>query len=301
MGVGGVTSSYGYIYNSYQSGMIDSSSWYKNAEEEAKKLESQASSKTSSTSSSSSTNSSVGSTSSTSSFLMGYQLSLEDLEAAAGRLQIGSEDNVFAKYEAAVAENAGIRIPDKGDGASVASPVDKAVDDIVSAVDDFVNKYNDTISYLSKNAGRNSEVAFQLAAFKRAMPTDKTLKAVGMSYDTNGRLQLDKEALKESISKDYDEVKNLIGGQFGFAERVGTKASTILDSPVDQLAGGGTASTGETDSTNGSSSNSSTSSASAYTKASTMSDSFLQFASFAKSGAYNLSNYYAVSMLNILV
>ncbi len=36
-------------------------------------------------------------------------------------------------------------------------------------------------------------------------------------------------------------------------------------------------------------------------KQSTMSDSFLQFASFAKSGAYNLSNYYAVNMLNMLV
>jgi len=36
-------------------------------------------------------------------------------------------------------------------------------------------------------------------------------------------------------------------------------------------------------------------------KQSQMSDSFLQFASFAKSGAYNLSNYYAVSMLNMLV
>ncbi len=32
-----------------------------------------------------------------------------------------------------------------------------------------------------------------------------------------------------------------------------------------------------------------------------MSDSFMQFANFAKSGAFNLSNYYTVGMLNMLV
>ena len=82
------------------------------------------------------------------------------------------------------------------------------------------------------------------------------------------------------------------------AERVGDKATTILDMSVNEIMDQEVVSE-----TTGSGSNTSTSAsgASSASSKSAMSDSFRQFATFAKSGAYNLSNYYAVSMLNILV
>ncbi len=108
--------------------------------------------------------------------------------------------------------------------------------------------------------------------------------------------------MKEAMQKDPDQVKELLGGQFGLAERLGSKATSILDSSVDSIMGGNSSSnTDSTDKANNTTGTGSTSSSTSTSKASSTSDSFKQFANFARSGAYNLSNYYAVSMLNILV
>ncbi len=110
---------------------------------------------------------------------------------------------------------------------------------------------------------------------------------------------MDEDKFREALQKDPELVKDLLGGQFGMAERAGDKATQILDMSVNEIMGGSTASSDSTSSST-SSSSSSVSGTTSSSK-STMSDSFRQFANFARSGAYNLSNYYAVSMLNILV
>lgn len=284
----------GYSYNNYQNDILNSSSWTEKANAEAEKLKENATQKTSSTSSSSSSTSTginVTSSASTSTFLLGYQTTLEDLEAAASKLQSGNKDNVFSKYENAVAEAA----KHPGDE-KYQNQVTKARDEVISAVTDFVDKYNNTTNLLSNNQDRGSGIGAQLDAFKRMMPNEKTLKALGMSYDKSGKIKVDEEALGEAFDKDPGYVKELLGGQFGIAERIGNKATSVLDSSVDKIVG--SSSTGYNESTKAE--HVSTSGANAGKKNSTMSDSFLQFASFARSGAYNLSNYYAVSMLNIL-
>ena len=113
-----------------------------------------------------------------------------------------------------------------------------------------------------------------------------------------GKLKMDEDKFREALQKDPNLVKDVLGGQFGMAERAGEKATTILDMSVNEIMDKEEVSDTYTGSNSSSSSSGSTSSASSK---SAMSDSFRQFATFAKSGAYNLSNYYAVSMLNILV
>jgi len=296
MAVGGVS---GYSYNDYTYGSgLSSSSWVDNANKEADKLKESLgikdTDKTESTSSTSSTNKTNTATtaSSTSSFLMGYQMALEDLESASGKLQAYSKDNVFSKLETVLNKQA------KGEATD--EDVSKAMDNVVDAAKDFADKYNYTVSYLKKNIEQGSGISNQLEAFQRSIPNEKTLKAVGMSVDKNGNLQVDEDKMKEALQKDPSQVKELIGGQFSMADRVGSKATSILDSSIDKILGKEASDSSDTEKTN-SSSSSSSSSAFGTSKNSMMSDSFLQFASFAKSGAYNLSNYYAVSMLNILV
>lgn len=294
MAVGGISSDYNYSYNGYSS-MINSNSWVDKANKEAEQIKQTAESKK--TSSTSSTSSKVTSSSSTSSFLMGYQSVLEDLEAASSKLQIGQKDNVFQKYDEAVRKSAEIKVAEGENKDSSLNLVDKAADEVVAAVKDFAEKFNSAISFLEQNASRSSSVADQLASLKRAVPNEKTLKAAGMSVDSSGKLQVDEDKLKEALQKDSGAVKDVLGGQFGLADRVGTKASEILDSPVNKIVGNN-ASANSSSSTSGSSSSSSASASG--TKANGMSDSFMQFANFARSGAFNLTNYYAVSMLNIL-
>ena len=149
--------------------MLNSSSWVEKAEKEAEQIKNSTTSKTSGTSSASGSNSYVtSSNASTSTFLMGYQSTLEDLEAAAGKLQIYQKDNVFQKYEEKLAA---ANQPDADEAAKKAA--ESALDDIVAAVKDFANKYNDTVSYMSANASRGSGVANQLEAFKRMIPTEQ--------------------------------------------------------------------------------------------------------------------------------
>ncbi len=309
--VSGITNYNYYDYNSWQS---VSSSWTDKANSETEKLkESLGLKDTGSTGSTSSSSQSAGSVSG---FLLGYQTRLEDLESAAGKLQFYQKDNVLDKFDKALADVAAN--PENGTASAT-----KAQDDVISAVGDLVKKYNDTISYLKSNTGLGSGITDQIETLKRAMPSEKTLKAIGISYDTSGNMKFDESALRTAMDNalnkavgaeedfdldadwgvEWEQAKDIIGGQYGIADRVGAKATFILDSSVDRIVGGSSSSTSDTkDSTDSSNKTTSSNSVSAATtKSSGMSDSFMQFASFAKSGAFNLSNYYAVSMLNILV
>ncbi len=283
--------SYGYGYDSYQNSKLNSNSWTENAEAKADKMKEDLGIKTSSSSST------AKATSSASVFLMEYQTRLEELEAAAAKLQTSKKDNVFSNYDSALAEASKTQITGD-DGTITNKKLEEAEDKVVDATKEFLDKLNGTISYLSKNSGHSATVAFQLASLKRTIPSEKGLAKIGISIDTSGNLKMDEEKFREALQKDPSLVKDVLGGQFGMAERVGDKATTILDMSVNEIMDQEVVSE-----TTGSGSNTSTSvsGASSASSKSAMSDSFRQFATFAKSGAYNLSNYYAVSMLNILV
>lgn len=295
----GVSTNYQYNgYSSYQPNMLDSKNWEEKAKQDAENIKN-STDKTSGTSStnkttgtSSNTSISVGSSASTSTFLLAYQSQLEDLEASAAKLQMSAKDNVFSKYDEAVKK------AQKDPSEANTKAVDTALGNIVSAFKDLTSKYNSTMSFLSNNQERGSGIQAQMESLKRMMPNEKTLQAMGMGYDTNGKVTFDEEAFRENWEKDSEEIKNLTGGQFGFAERVGNKATAILDSSVDKIIG-----SDKTTAANGkhSATSTDTNTTTSFTKSSTMSDSFMQFASFAKSGAFNLSNYYTVGMLNMLV
>lgn len=343
MAVSGVLSNYYSTYNNYSyNGYSSVSTWTDNANSEAEKLkESLGIESTSSTSSTSSSKTSSATTaSSASGFLMGYQMALEDLESASDKLKLDTKDNVFSKLDSTW--------NDVANGKGTKDGLEKAINNVVSAVTDFADKYNYTVSYLKKNTEHGSGVSNQLENFQRALPSEKALKTLGMSLDSNGNLQVDETKLKEalvkgtgayvddngelqngitfdksgnmqidsngslkvddsgnltytgsksSLTQGSDFVKETVGGQYGMADRVGRKATSTLDSSVDGILGSDAP---EAEAIKEATSSTATTYGSAK-KESQMSDTFLQFASFARSGAYNLSNYYAVSMLNMLV
>lgn len=281
--------------------MLNSEDWTNSANEEAAKLkenlgisDTTSTNKTTSTSKTSSTGTTgttktYASSSSVSGFLMGYQTVLEELESSSAKLTSSKANNVFQSYDAALAKYD----PKNEDSVKALS---KAEDNVVSSMKDFVGKLNNALSYLKANSGLGSGVTNQADSLKRSIPSEKTLAALGISYNSEGSLVFNEEEFREKLQNDPEEVKGLVGGQYGLAERVGSKATYTLDSSVDRIVGKEEASKASSSSSSGSSGSSALSGSK-----STMSDSFLQFASFARNGAYNLSNYYAVSMLNILV
>ena len=206
----GISSSYQYNgYSSYQPNMLDSNSWEEKAKQDAENIKNSID-KTSSTSNTSSTNTSisVGSSASDSTFLLAYQSQLEDLEASAAKLQMSEKDNVFSKYDEAVKK------AQENPSEENTKAVDKALDDIVSAFKDLTSKYNSTMSFLSNNQERGSGIQAQMESLKRMMPNEKTLSAMGMGYDKNGKVTFDEKAFRENWEKDPEQIKNLTGGQF---------------------------------------------------------------------------------------
>lgn len=255
------------------------------------------SSKTSSSSSTSNTSSTASSASakSTSSYLLSMKQVLTDLENASAKLQVSNKNNVFSKYESALAKLSAAGTDEEKKAAQTA--VDKAKDEIASAVKDLADKYNSAVSFMSSNAGNSAAMARNLTSLERSIPTEGALKTLGMSVDTTGKLQVDTDEFKKKLDGGYDFVKNTMGGQYGIAQRTGSKASAMLDSSIDSLLG-----------TSSRASASTAAKASSAAKANDLSSLlgstddmstayFSSFANFAKSGAFNLSNYYAVGMM----
>lgn len=161
-------------------------------------------------------------------------------------------------------------------------------DKVVSAVKDLMDSYNSVQSILSQNADRGTGAANQLSAFNRGMAAEKTLKAIGITYDKNGKMQLDEEKLTEALQTDFNETRSLIGGQFGIAEKAAARAESALSESLNSVI------SNEVSSSKTTGTNSANSSA---LKSMGLGESFQYFASFARSGPYNLGNYYAVGML----
>ncbi|MCI8528046.1 MAG: hypothetical protein HFH82_02660 [Lachnospiraceae bacterium] len=289
-------------YGTYNSG-LDYQSWVNNANAQAEDLENRITSKSDSTSSSSSTSSTTSSSStsssssssvsssvsSTSSFLLKYKKTLTELEDASKKLQAGNKNSVFTKYESALAAVSKAETDAEKEKAQTA--LNKAKDDVLSAITDFANKYNNAVSFLESNSDRGIGVSNQLGSLKRAMTTNDALKRVGLGLDDYGKLTVDKDKVSEVIDKNYNALKDVVGGQFGIANRAGSRASSILDSSIDTVVG-------SSETSKSAQQSSKASALAAATGAdSSMSDYFLSYANFAKSGAYNLSNFYAVGML----
>ncbi len=161
-------------------------------------------------------------------------------------------------------------------------------DKIVGAVQDLLDSYNSVTNLLEANAGRGAGTAAHLSSFQRGMGGEKTLAAVGISTNKAGDLVLDEKKLISALEKDYEGTMDILGGQFGLAERASQKADRALSDSVQRIVSNDLG--GKTSGSSGSASGGGNS-------ASGMGNQFTYFANFAASGAYNLSNYYAVGML----
>lgn len=160
-------------------------------------------------------------------------------------------------------------------------------DKVVSAVKDLVSGYNSVQSLLAGNADRGIGAAAHAQAFGRGMAAEKTLNAVGISYNKDGKLELDEDKLKEALEKDFNGTKEILGGQFGIAEKVAARTDTALSDSVQRIVSndlGG--------STTSSTSTTSTSQSQGYDRS-----GYQSFYNFVRSGPYNLGNYYAVGLL----
>lgn len=166
----------------------------------------------------------------------------------------------------------------KGEGQSkIYTGVD--TDKVASAVQDLVDSYNSVTSLLNKNADRGVGATAHMQSFNRGMADEKTLEAIGITYDKDGKMVLDKEKLTSALEEDFEWTQSAISGQFGIAQKAAQKAESALSDSVQRVVSDDLAS------------------ASKQSQSFSSSDSFQYFSNFARSGPYNLGNYYTVGML----
>ncbi|MBR5509238.1 MAG: flagellar filament capping protein FliD [Lachnospiraceae bacterium] len=146
-------------------------------------------------------------------FLKTYQSDLNELKQTSVNLMTDNRQGVFSQYEEGKLE----------------------VDDVVSAVEDFVKSYNSVTSLLKNNEGRGTGTASHLSSFTRGIGAEQSLKLVGITCNTDGKLTLDSEALKKALEEEYDQTSSLIGGQYGIADRASTKAEQALGDSVQRI------------------------------------------------------------------
>ncbi|MCI8659384.1 MAG: flagellar filament capping protein FliD [Lachnospiraceae bacterium] len=151
-------------------------------------------------------------------------------------------------------------------------------DQVVSAVKDLVSSYNEATDFLKANSSRGQGTKAQYDSFSRDIANERTLKAVGISYDKSGKLQVDEKALKKALSDDFEGTKEILGGQFGLADRITQRVDSAMSVSSGKLV--------DQDISAGMDRN----------QESTFS-SFRYLSNFSGTGPYSLGNYYTVGLL----
>lgn len=151
---------------------------------------------------------------------------------------------------------------------------------IVDGVEDLVDKFNKALSVVSSNTDRGSGVKSQLDQMLRGIAPEKTLNLIGITKGTDGSLSLDKDKLLEKLEEDPDFFKDIVSGTRGIAEGAYRIAESAFSRSANSLIGSDLKQVNQASST----------------------DTVNLMNRFARSGAYNLTNFYSVGLLmNMLV
>lgn len=151
---------------------------------------------------------------------------------------------------------------------------EETVQETAAALEKLVDGYNDTTGLLEKNTDRGTGVLRQLGRMDAAVGASENLDLVGISKNDDGSLSFDKDAFTKALKRDPGAVKNAIGGQNGIAGNLFQAAAKGMQTSSASLLGGkneGVRAAAE--------------------------DSMRAMSAYTKSGAYNMSNFYAVGVL----
>lgn len=166
----------------------------------------------------------------------------------------------------------GVQLKDTGSVQISTAPDDKK---IISAVEDLVKNYNSAIELLSANSGRGSGVERQLRNMLMGIAPERSLDLIGVTTNKDGTLKVNTETLAEKLKKDPTLTRDIISGANGMASRAYGKATGGLEANSVSLINNDLEAA-EVDNI-------------------TSEYNFMNM--FARSGAYNLNNYYALGLM----
>lgn len=156
---------------------------------------------------------------------------------------------------------------------------------VASAVGDLVDAYNSSLKFLNDNYSNGTGVERQLRSFLTGIGSEQSLKQLGISVNKDGTLDYDKSTLEKNMAKNPSMTKELISGVGGIADRMYNKASNAMNVSSSSLINGNSDSYGSSTGYYPSSAKNSAT------------NPYNVLGMYSRSGAYNMSNYYAVGMM----
>lgn len=152
---------------------------------------------------------------------------------------------------------------------------DVDVEKLSSAVSDLVDSYNASLKLLNDNYDRGTGVEKQLRNLVAGLGSEQSLEKLGITVNKDATLNFDKTVLAKSMKEDPKLTKNLISGPGGLADKAFNKATNGINTNSSSLINGDIESM----------------------KADSISSPYNVFSMYSRSGAYTMSNYYAVGMM----
>ncbi|MCI8593376.1 MAG: flagellar filament capping protein FliD [Lachnospiraceae bacterium] len=215
---------------------------------------------------------------------MGAAAGVENVQAEAANAKYSVSSNgqtmqFESRTNEVTVDSTRIGVTLKGTGqVTISSGVD--VDKAASALDDLVKSYNSSLKFLNDNYGRGTGVGRQLRNMASGLGSDQSLEKMGITVNKDATLSFDKGSFVKSMKESPSQARSLISNVNNMAERAYAKGVTGVNVSSSSLVNGDVSSTASKSITN----------------------PYNVFAMYSRSGAYNMSNYYAVgTMMNYLI
>lgn len=146
---------------------------------------------------------------------------------------------------------------------------------IVSAVEKLAESYNNAVAFLGNNTDRGSGVERQLRNLLLGIAPEKSMELLGITTNSDGTLKVNTETLTEKLNEQPQLARDIISGANGMASRAYGKAQSAMNVNSVSLINNDL----ET------------------AKAENVTNEFNFMNMFARSGAYNMNNYYALGLM----
>lgn len=100
---------------------------------------------------------------------------------------------------------------------------------IVNAVKDFAGDYNKVVNFLSNNSDKSAKIESLANSFKSTKYSSSSLSSIGITVGYDGKLSVNENTLKNAISEDFKNVKDILGGTSGTAAQTYTKVQEAMN------------------------------------------------------------------------
>ncbi|MBR5486087.1 MAG: flagellar filament capping protein FliD [Oscillospiraceae bacterium] len=109
------------------------------------------------------------------------------------------------------------------------------VESMAGELEKLVNKFNDTVDFLKKNADRGVGVQKQLERLMQTPVSKKSMEEVGITIDKDGKYSFNKDEFSELAEKNPALLKEIVSGSYGIAQGLERDAKAGMNMPSASL------------------------------------------------------------------